>query len=394
MSAALPPTIPLSPVLSLASFRRAGGAARTQSVLDAGDVRFVTSGRIAIALALREMGVKAGDKVLVPAWHSLSMVPPVLWLGAEPVFYRLRPDTTVDIGDVMAKLDGSTRVLMATHYFGFPQQEMATLRALCDARGIGLLEDCAHCLIGEHQGRPVGAWGDYAIASSMKFLPIYEGGLLVSHRHSLRNVALRSAGLGFEAKVALTSLEKGFAHGRLAGVRAALWLPMKARDAAWGLLKSRRGSSGAALAPDSSDSSFNFDPRWLDKRSSWFARLMTRLAPTGRIASARREHYERIDKALRHLRGGRPLYPRLPNGACPWVYPFVADDPEQLCARLRAAGVPMVGFGRPLWEGVDEGTCAVSSDLSRRVIGFPCHQELREEELAWMIGAIQEALKP
>jgi perosamine synthetase len=392
MRTATPP-IPLSPVLSLASFRRAGGV-RTGSVLDAPNVRFVTSGRIAIGLALREMGVQAGDKVLVPAWHSPSMIPPVLWRGAEPVFYRLRPDTTVDLDDIAAKIDGSARVLMVTHYFGFAQREIAAIRALCDARGVMLLEDCAHCLIGEHAGRPVGAWGDYAIASSMKFLPIYEGGLLVSHRHSLRGVALRSAGVGFEAKVALTSLEKGFAHGRLAGVRAALWLPMKAKDTAWGLLKSRRVAGGAALAPDSSDSSFNFDPAWLDKRSSCFARAMTRFASAGRIARARRENYERLDQALRYLRGGTPLYPRLPEGTCPWVYPFVADDPEALCERLRAAGVPVVRFGRPLWDGVDASVCATSSALSRRVIGFPCHQELREEELAWMTGAIKEALQP
>ncbi|WP_267875263.1 DegT/DnrJ/EryC1/StrS family aminotransferase [Massilia sp. Dwa41.01b] len=85
---------------------------------------------------------------------------------------------------------------------------MAPIRALCDARGIALIEDCAHCFIGEAGGRPVGAWGDYAIASSMKFLPIYEGGATVSAHHRLDGVALRSAGAGFEAKVALTSLEK------------------------------------------------------------------------------------------------------------------------------------------------------------------------------------------
>jgi dTDP-4-amino-4,6-dideoxygalactose transaminase len=385
------PLIPSSPVLSLASFRRAGGP-RTQSVLDAGNVRFVTSGRIAIALALREMGVTDGDKVLLPAWHSPSMVPPVLWHGAQPVFYKLRADTSVDLADVVSRLDASTRVLVVTHYFGFPQQEISTIRAFCDARGIKLLEDCAHCLIGEHQGRPVGAWGDYAIASSMKFLPIYEGGLLVSSRHSLQGVALRRAGIGFEAKIALTALEKGFAHGRLAAIRAALWLPMKAKDAAWRLLKARRGAAAPTLSPDSSDSSFDFDPRWLDKRSSWFARTMTRLASPGRIAAARRANYERISQALHDAGGGRPLYSNLPQGACPWVFPFLADDPERLAERLRRARVPIVRFGRPLWQGVDDSVCGISSDLSRRVIGLPCHQELREGELAWMLASVREAL--
>jgi dTDP-4-amino-4,6-dideoxygalactose transaminase len=387
MNAASRPPIPLAPVLSLASFRR-GGPVRARSVLDAGEALFVTSGRVAIALALREMGVGPGDKVLVPAYHSPSMIPPVVWRGAEPVFYRVRPDTSVDLADVAARFDPSVRALMVTHYFGFPQQEMSTIRAFCDAHGIKLLEDCAHCLIGEHQGRPVGAWGDYAAASSMKFLPIYEGGLLVSSRHSLRHVALRPAGLRFEAKIALNSLEKGFAHGRLAGARAALWLPMAAKDALWRLVKSRRRHASAQLAPDSSDSSFNFDPGWVDKRSSWFARTMTRLASPGRIAGARRANYERLDGALRGLPGGRALFARLPEGACPWVYPFIADDPEPLVARLRDAGVPIVRFGQP----VDAAVCANSADLSRRVLAFPVHQELRERELAWMIDAIQKAL--
>jgi dTDP-4-amino-4,6-dideoxygalactose transaminase len=338
------------------------------------------------------MGVGPGDKVLVPAYHSPSMVPPVLWRGAQPVFYKLRADTSVDLGDLAAKVDGAVRALMVTHYFGFVQQEIATIRAFCDARGIGLLEDCAHCLIGEHQGRPVGSWGDYAAASSMKFLPIYEGGMLVSNRHCLRNVELRSAGPGFEAKIALASLEKGFAHGRLAAARAALWLPMKAKETAWKLLKARRAPGSAALSPGSSDSSFDFDPHWLDKRSSWFSRTMTRLASPGRIAAARRANYQRLDAALRGLPGGRPLHPGLLQGTCPWVYPFVADDPEAMFARLQAAGVPVVRFGRPLWQGVDDSVCAVSSELSHSVLAFPCHQELRAPELEWMIDAIRKAM--
>jgi perosamine synthetase len=189
------PLIPLAPILSASSFRRAHGkhVAQVRTVLDAGQYRLVTSGRVAIALALRELDVQAGQRVLVPAYHSASMVPPVLWRGAEPVFYRVHADAAVDLADLADKIDPSVRAVMVTHYFGFPQ-DMAPMRALCDARGIALIEDCAHCFIGERDGRPVGAWGDYAIASSMKFLPVYEGGALVSARHSLDKVTLHSAG--------------------------------------------------------------------------------------------------------------------------------------------------------------------------------------------------------
>jgi len=391
------PLIPLAPVLSASSFRRAAAAqTRARTVLDAGAYRLVTSGRVAIALALRELGVEAGDTVLVPAYHSPSMIPPVLWRGATPVFYRVGSDARVDLGDLAAKIDATTRAVMVTHYFGFPQ-DPAPIRALCDARGIALIEDCAHAFIGEQGGQPLGSWGDYAIASSMKFFPIYEGGALVSKRRDLAGVALHSAGAGFEAKVLLNSMERGFAYGRLPAVRAALWLPLRAKAALWGMLKNvrnRRSRTAApqALAPDSSDSSFNFDPRWLDKRSSLFARAVLGMASPTRIAALRRRHYERLDLALRGLPGIRPLHARLPDGACPWVFPLLADDPEALFARLKAAGVPLTRFGYPLWQGVDASTCANAAMLSRQVLSLPCHQELREREVDWLIASVRQAV--
>lgn len=389
------PLIPLAPILSASSFRRArrshGSPVRT--VLDAGNYRLVTSGRVAIAMALREIGVGPGQQVLVPAYHSQSMIPPVLWRGAEPVFYRVRADTAVDLHDLAGRIGPDTRAVLVTHYFGFPQ-DMAPIRALCDARGLSLIEDCAHCFIGEQGGRPVGAWGDYAIASSMKFLPIYEGGALVSARHSLDRVRLRSGGAGFEAKVALNSLERGFAYGRLPAVRAALWLPLRAKGALWGLFKKRRKGAPAALAPDSSDSSFNFDPAWVDKRSSLFARAMLALAAPARIQALRRSHYARLEAAVRGLPGVRPLHPRLPEGACPWVFPLLADDPEPLCARLKALGVPLTRFGTPQWQGVDAATCANSAMLARHVLALPCHQELTEQEIGWLAASVREAVRP
>jgi perosamine synthetase len=158
------PCVPLAPVLSLAAFTGRGDAP-VPSILDAGAALLVTSGRIAIGLALRAMGVGQGDVVLMPAYHSLSMIPPVLWRGAEARFYRVTPDAQVDLADVAAKLDRRVKAIVVTHYFGFPQQ-MAPIRAWCDQHRVALLEDCAHSFFGEHAGRPIGSSGDYAIASS------------------------------------------------------------------------------------------------------------------------------------------------------------------------------------------------------------------------------------
>jgi hypothetical protein len=282
------------PVLSLAAFT-GGRRAALPSLLDGADVRLVTSGRIAIGLALRALGVGAGDVVLVPAYHSPSMVPPAHWCGADVAFYRIRPDTAPDLADIEAHLaKGRVKAILATHFFGIPH-DLGPLRALCDRHGVGLVEDCAHAFFGARDGAAVGSVGDYAIGSTMKFFPIYEGGCLVSHRHRL-DVALHGAGAGFEMKAALNALEAAFAYGRLPVLRMLLALPLRLKSALWNARKSRAANGTAAaapasaLAPSSSDSSFEFDARWADKRSSWFSRAVLRCVSPARIVARRRRY--------------------------------------------------------------------------------------------------------
>jgi perosamine synthetase len=387
------PRVPLAPVLSCASFGRAANGARPlPSVLDAGIPYAVTSGRIALALALRALGVQAGDSVLLPAYHSLSMVPPVLWRGATPLFYRVGMDTAVDLADVATRLGPKVKALVVTHYFGFPQ-DMTAIRAFCDHHGLALVEDCAHCFFGEHAGRPVGSFGDYAIASSMKFFPAYDGGVLVARRPL--DVKLRSAGAGFEVKALLNTLELGFAYGRLPLLRAALAPLLKTKDGVWRALKRRRAGTSAAprLAPASSESGTDFDPAWVDKRASWCARRLLRLVSGRRIVERRRANYRQLEAALTTLPGCRPLFPRLPDGACPWLFPLLVDDPEPVFARLCAWGVPVTRFASSLWPGVDAATCAASTRLSRQVLAFPVHQELRADEVTWLTERVRAALQ-
>lgn len=379
-----------APILSAASFARTAGSV-PKSILDVGNARFVTSGRMAIGLALLQMNIGAGDTVLLPAYHSLSMIPPVLWRGARPVFYKVGPDTALDLVDLATKLDASTRAIMVTHYFGFPQ-DMVPIRAFCDAHALLLLEDCAHCFFGEHAGQPVGSFGDYAVASSMKFFPVYEGGCLVSARNRLDTVALHSAGLGFEAKVALAGLEQSFAHGRLGLLRAALWLPLALKSALWRSIKALRPAL-PALTPSSSDSTAEFDAYWVDKRSSRFSRLLLTHVSHTRIVAVRRARFRQLAQALDGLPGCRPLFASLPDGVCPWLFPLLVDDADAIFAQMVRTGVPVVRFAEQLWPGVDASVCPNSAMLSRKVLSFPCHQELTDDEFDLMISIIKDGLQ-
>jgi len=385
---------PIAPVLSRAAFgsRRAAGSA-LPALTDLANTRLVTSGRVALGLALRCAGVKAGDTVLIPSWHSLSMLGPVQDRAAEPRFYRIGADTAPDLAHAGALLDASVKALVVVHYYGFVQ-DLSLARAFCDAHGLALIEDCAHAFFGQRDGHAIGTVGDYAIGSSMKFYPVYEGGCLASSRHRLDSVQLRGAGAGFEAKAMLATLETSFRHGRLPLLRAVLRPALAIKDALWNAAKARRPQQARALTPDSSDSGFGFDAWWLERRSSLFSRLVLRLASRERIVARRRAHYLHLESALQDLPGCRPLYAALPAGVCPWQFPLLFEHPESVFEALVAQGVPVVRFGRPLAPQVDAALCANGAAFSERVLALPCHQELSEAELGWIVERVRAAVHP
>ena len=141
------PDIPIWPVLSPSALL-SRPKPLAPSILDAGNSVYVLAGRVAIGLALRLAGLVEGDKVLLPAFHCTSMVEPLVCVSASPVFYRVNTDLSVDIEDIARKIDASTRALITTNYFGFPQN-LQMLRSFCDDNdliaGAGCSDDGNEC---------------------------------------------------------------------------------------------------------------------------------------------------------------------------------------------------------------------------------------------------------
>lgn len=384
------PRIPARPVLSLAAFGREAGPC--DSVLDAGEAKLGLNARTALAQALKHAGIGDGDSVLLPAYHCPAMVSPLVWLGVEPLFYPLRPDTTVDVEELARCLRPNCRAVVAVHYFGFIQ-DLGPLRRFCDERGLVLIEDCAHAFFGSFEGRPVGCQGDYAIASLMKFLPIHEGGCLASARRSLADIEMRSGGLFFQLKSALNTLEMACEYGRLPWLNPLL----RAKDWLWGKFKGGAGQAastplaGAALE-NHLDASFEFDPAGFGLGIAWACRAIAKGMSFSRACALRRGNYLALLKAFGGIHGGHPLYPGLPEGVYPQVFPLVVDAPEAVFPILKQRGVPIIRFGEFRWEGVDASVCPVSAELSRKVFQFPCHQSLSAEEIDWLAATVTAVL--
>lgn len=377
--------LPDHPILSWAGLR--GRRGHVPGVPDAAQRIDTLSARLALAHALELLDVGPDASVLVPAYHCTAIVEPIVWRKARPVFYRVHGDASVDLDDVAAKVDPSTKALLVIHYFGFPQ-DLDRLRRFCDDRGIALVEDCAHALFGEWNGRPLGTVGDCAIASWWKFFGVREGGCLASGRLDLGRVRLVHPGAAFQARAFFNAVEDADRFGRLRPLSTLLLLPIRMR--AW--LKARRPSASGATPTHVPRGAPAFDPHWLRFRISRFSRFVTRRAALPRLAERRRAHYRRLAEGLRDLPRVSLPFPALPATVVPYVFPAVFEEPERVFDVLKRRGVPVIRFGEILWQGVDETVCPVAADYARRLFQFPCHQELGAEDVDWLIEEIRRAV--
>ncbi len=395
------PRVPKNPVLGWASFSRAPSRSRTDrerqasaypNILALPHKQYVTSARVAIALALQRLGVGAGDRVLVPAYHCLSMVEPIVFCGATPLFFPLTATLEVPLAALAATDLTDVRAIIVTHYFGFPQA-MKSIAAFARARGIPVIEDCAHAVFGIADDAPIGSWGDYAAVSLMKFFPVYDGGCLISARHSLADLALQRPSGRFEAKALLNSIERGLFYRRFPGMQAAAQTTLSMKDAMWRGFKRLRARSAKPFAyhdPAASDGVNGLDPAWLDRRISFASQQLVERLPVARIIERRRANYQRLDDALRELPSARPLFDHLPAGVVPYVFPLWVDRPDRVFARLKNDGVPLFRWER-LWNDEAARIDPLSARYATEIFQLPCHQEITDDELGWIIERVKAA---
>lgn len=126
----------------------------------------VANGLDALTLALRAVGVGAGDEVIVPSNTFIASWLAVTYAGATPV--PVEPDVaTYNMNPALieAAITPRTRAIMPVHLYGQPA-DMLAIRDIAKRRGIHVLEDAAQAHGARSDGRRVGnvgtaAWSFY-----------------------------------------------------------------------------------------------------------------------------------------------------------------------------------------------------------------------------------------
>src|SRR3954469_5969886 len=178
----------------------------------------VANGTEALTIALRAVGVRPGDDVVMPSLTFYATAEAAVNAGARPVFCDVDPDTyCVTRSTVEAVLTERTKAIVPVDLFG----RIAPVEEL-EAFGLPILEDAAQAAGAGRPERPAGSLGT---AATFSFFPsknlgcLGDGGAVVTSDDDVAERVRRLRFHGSSDKVTFT--EVGY-NSRLDELQAAV----------------------------------------------------------------------------------------------------------------------------------------------------------------------------
>ncbi len=140
---------------------------------------YTGNGRTASSyIFLNALHLTEEDVILLPDYLCVSVINSLEVCKAQFRFYRVKKDLTVDMEDLRSKVDDKVKVLYVIHYFGVPQPKAAVdeMLRISEENHLVIVEDLTQTLYTKEAGR-IG-FGDYLVASTRKWMPVTDGGIL------------------------------------------------------------------------------------------------------------------------------------------------------------------------------------------------------------------------
>lgn len=341
----------------------------------------VTSGTVALELAVHLLDLAEGDEVVATPQTFQASVQPLLSSPATVRFCDIDPvSLNVDPARLEELITDRTRAVVLVHYGGWPA-DMDRVMALTRPRGITVIEDCAHALGSRYRGRVPGSLADigcFSFHASKNITTLGEGGMITVGRDDWaeRVDRLRSN----EADGQYRSAEAAGAPGLLP------WMMYSSSAYAKECTSVLRHGTNATL----SEAACAVGTVQLDRMDALVAR--------------RRAVAARLDEVLARFPQCRVPRPGPGVEHAYHLYTFfVSAGPEvreKLVRGLDERGVQIALRYFPMhllpeWRarGHRAGECPVAERLwFEEHVNLPCHPGLSDEQVDHLVWALDDAL--
>ncbi len=142
----------------------------------------VNSCTAALHLALKAIGLRAGDEVIIPAMTFIATWEVITYSGAKPVLADIDPGSfLINPAEIEKKITSKTRAIIPVHYGG-ESCDMDAIMEIARKHKLIVIEDAAHALPTLYNGKMVGTISDITCFSfyATKTITTGEGGMITT----------------------------------------------------------------------------------------------------------------------------------------------------------------------------------------------------------------------
>ena len=157
----------------------------------------VSNATVGLELATRALGLKG--EVIVPAFTFVATPHALSWVGVEPVFCDINPQThNLDPNFVRKLITPNTTGILGVHTWGRPCA-IEALTEIADEYGLALYFDAAHAFGCSHNQKMIGNFGELEVFSfhATKFFNTLEGGAITTNNDDLAFRIRKMSNFGF-----------------------------------------------------------------------------------------------------------------------------------------------------------------------------------------------------
>ncbi len=147
----------------------------------------VSSGTAALEIAVKSLGLKKNDEIIMPTFTIISNAIAIIKNLAKPVLIDSDLDTwNIDVKKIEEKITKKTKAIMLPHIYGFPC-DMDKILKICKKYKLYLIEDAAEMLGQNYKKNKCGSFGDISTFSfyANKHITTGEGGMVLTNNKSL-----------------------------------------------------------------------------------------------------------------------------------------------------------------------------------------------------------------
>ena len=360
----IPPSSVISPAILLRGLFFSRNHYQCKNIFYFSHARFALRKLICVLI---DKGIK---DLWVPSFVCREAIVPLETTTIRLRFYNIQDDLSPDYENIDIRHKHRS-AFMIVHYFGFPN-DMAELINFCKEHNLFLIEDCAQVHNTEYGGKLLGSFGSAAIFSPRKYLPIPDGAFLLINSEIIQKESfLKSTNKQKEIRPIIISLTK--------------WFLMKSRFPVAFWYKNQSVILRHEELPYNDT---------MDEVINYYSEKMLRVLEKDLllITKKRQDNFLFLLEKLNGL-PIRPLFPKISNAICPYVFPFSINLRDEILTKLRKYGI-----GAQYWPALPKevfrnSSFPLANKLRDNLLLLPIHQDLSQKHIEYIADTLASIIK-